>query len=53
MKLTLIQWLEERKANALRIADLKTGEDRAGWLEDARYFELAIEAARTSRDIWG
>lgn len=36
--LTLIEWLEERRQNCLRIAKTKTGDDRQGWLEDASYF---------------
>jgi len=40
----LIDWLKERKANCERIAAEKTGADRAGWLEDGKYFNLAIAA---------
>lgn len=38
----VIEWLHERQLNAQRIADLKTGEDRNGWLEDVHFFESAI-----------
>jgi hypothetical protein len=34
----LLEWLNERYNNCLRIADLKLGQDRQGWLEDAEYF---------------
>jgi hypothetical protein len=36
------QWLAERLANCQRLAQEKTGADRAGWLEDARYFKAAL-----------
>ena len=48
-KQSLVDWLEERKLNALRIAQTKTGEDKTGWLEDAAYFSLAERVARNSR----
>jgi hypothetical protein len=38
----VVEWLKERRANCLRIAANKTRQDRAGWEEDARYFEAAI-----------
>ena len=38
----VIEWLKERRSNCLRIAAEKTGQDRAGWYEDAAYFEAAI-----------
>ena len=38
----VIEWLKERRTNCLRIAAEKTGSDRAGWYEDAAYFEAAI-----------
>lgn len=40
----LVHWLEERAANCRRIADMKHGEDRAGWMEDEAYFRLAVTA---------
>ena len=40
----LIGWLEKRRNNARRIAATKvTRADVAGWLEDAEYFNAAIE----------
>jgi hypothetical protein len=42
--ISLLEWLEERRDNCERIADLKTGSDRAGWLEDMVYFTAAVEA---------
>ena len=40
----LLEWLRERYENCLNIAKQKTGEDQMGWLDDAYYFRLAIEA---------
>jgi len=44
----VLDWLKEREANARRIADSKLSPlqapDRAGWLEDATYFEAAAAA---------
>lgn len=37
-------WLRERWQNARRIASQKTGDDRAGWLEDADYFLSAANS---------
>ena len=42
MKITV--WLKERELNARRFASGKTGEDRAGWLEDADHFQAALAA---------
>lgn len=43
LPIPLKDWLKEREANCLRIAKTKTGADKAGWLEDARYFSECIE----------
>ena len=37
-----LNWLRERYANSLRLSGQKTGEDKAGWQEDALYFASAI-----------
>lgn len=41
---SLIDWVEEREQNALRIARVKRGLDQLAWMEDADYF--ACIAAR-------
>src|SRR3990167_1922116 len=41
-KLTLIEWLKERRDNATRIS--LTSQDRLGWIEDAEYFNMAVTA---------
>ena len=42
----IIVWLQERLDNCLRIAKLKDGSDREEWLNDARYFSMAIGTIR-------
>lgn len=42
--MNLRDWLAERQQNALAIAAMKRGADRAGWLEDAEYFRRAADA---------
>ena len=44
MTLSTIDWLRERHANCIRIAEGKTGKDLDGWLEDARYLADAIKS---------
>ena len=43
--LSLLEWLQEHEQDALTIAKTKRGDDRAGWIEDARYFSRAQQAA--------
>ncbi len=47
----IVQWLEDRRKNCLRIAELYVGKDRGGWLEDAEYLKLAIKRIRDLEDI--
>jgi hypothetical protein len=48
---TVVNWLAARRDNALRIADLRSGDDRAGWLEDANYFAAAVRALDVVPDL--
>lgn len=45
-ELNLVEWLEERRDNARRIAKTKRGTDRQGWMDDVSYFARAVEAVR-------
>jgi len=42
-KMPLLDWLQERYDNCIRIAAQKTGDDQRGWWDDAYYFRLAIK----------
>ena len=50
----VVEWLKERRANCLRIAAEKTAADKAGWVEDAAYFEAAIMSILgiTDQDVY-
>lgn len=58
-ELSVEAWVHERLDNCQRLAAQKTGRDRDGWLEDARYFSRILErmsahgalAALLDRDI--
>ena len=55
-RLPLIEWVKERHANCIRLADSKRDADRVGWLLDAGYFAKIItlltarEAVRPAAD---
>lgn len=38
-----LEWARERWANTVRLAALKTGSDREGWLGDGRYWLAIVE----------
>lgn len=42
-----MEWLEERLANCLRLADEQPADKMAGWVEDAAYFAKTIAMLRT------
>jgi hypothetical protein len=42
-----LDWIEERLANSLRLADEKNGDDRAGWVQDAAYYAKTLAILRT------
>lgn len=42
LPIPLKEWVQERLVNCMRLADTKTGADRDGWLEDARYFRVIL-----------
>lgn len=43
LPLTVKDWVAERLENSLQIAMTKSGEDRAGWIQDARYWRLIYD----------
>lgn len=43
-------WIQERLRTALDQVQQKTGEDRDGWIEDARYWRLIVERFRQPRN---
>jgi hypothetical protein len=43
LPLSVEDWVDERLENSIRIAMTKTGEDRASWIEDLRYWRLIRE----------
>lgn len=49
-EIPLIDWVRERVENSARIAAMKSGEDREGWLQDLGYWNQ-IEAALVGRSV--
>jgi hypothetical protein len=47
----LIEWLRDRRDNCFRIMETKPEEDRAGWLEDASYFEAAVISMEAKAEL--
>lgn len=45
-ELSLADWLEERRVNAMRIAQMRHGRGRELWQEDAAYFTAARDSVR-------
>ncbi len=39
-------WMRDRRDNAMRIARMKSGNERIGWLEDVVYLTAAERALR-------
>lgn len=48
---SIIEWLEERRQNCLRISRLAGCDDVAEWISDARYFEGAIKLAQQAKEV--
>jgi hypothetical protein len=46
INVSVLQWATERYENTLNIAATKTGDDRAGWLEDAAYWREIVRVLK-------
>lgn len=44
----VVQWAIDRHENTLRLAALKTGDDRDGWLEDAEFWRQIVVRLRAA-----
>lgn len=42
----LVQWLRDRRDNCVRLSKEKFGADRDGWIEDAEFFNWALQVAQ-------
>jgi hypothetical protein len=42
LPISLEHWVAERLRNSLDLAEIKEGEDRDGWIEDARYWAALL-----------
>jgi hypothetical protein len=50
--MTTLEWARERLANSERIAATKDGDDRAGWLDDAGYWQQIVVALERPSWRW-
>jgi hypothetical protein len=42
----LVQWLRDRRDNCVRLSKEKFGADREAWIEDAQFFNWALQVAQ-------